>query len=107
MEVTSLDETFTPENYKNACKWQHRKIREAEREIERARKAASECPVPKNIRPANVGDVHPGVVFWYPDRDGPKWCIVEEVLHPSDSFKAFMADGSRYGLEGAYVEVTK
>lgn len=37
--------------------------------------------------------------------DGPELyrMTVEEVLSPTDEYKAFMFDGCRYGLDGLYV----
>jgi hypothetical protein len=36
--------------------------------------------------------------------NGPFWNVVEEVLRPNDLFKAYVAKGSRYGLDDAWVK---
>jgi len=66
------------------------------------------------LRVAKPADVVVGAVFWY-EHDGwdPNWeeqkyyfQIVEEVLRPSDPWKAYTSHaGCRYGLDGAMVEV--
>ncbi len=69
--------------------------------------AAEEAPLPANLRPATAADLAKiDQVVWYPDWDDRKWCVVDEIEHYGDQFKAFSAhDGNRYGLDGAFVEV--
>ena len=63
---------------------------------------AKACPLPSNLRPAVPSDIVLDAVLWYPkfadnvDYDDDLneipvqlWMIVEEVLSPSDEFKAF------------------
>lgn len=64
------------------------------------------------LRVATPADIVVGALLWYErEEDGDEgnphyWCIVEDVLRPSDAWKAFTAhDGCRYGLDGAMVEV--
>ena len=73
-----------------------------------AYRQAKECPLPVTLRPANADDIVAGAVIWYPQGDeGHFWKIVSEPRFYGDAFKAYVADdGSRYGLDGAYVEVT-
>lgn len=75
--------------------------------INKAREAAELCEPPANRRRATEQDVVVGAVIWHQDRTGGwYWHEVEEVLHPSDDFKAYTADdGCRYGLHNAWVEM--
>ncbi len=84
-------------------------IQRAEAVIADARKRANKCKPPKNRRPAKASDIKVGAVIWH-EREkrhgGDFWHVVDEVRHPEDSFKAYVAnDGCRYGLAWAYVEV--
>ena len=58
-------------------------------------------------RPATAADIVFGATIHYKHGDdGPFTRTVEEVLRPSDPYKAFSADdGCRYGLDDAYVDV--
>ena len=72
--------------------------------------AADLAKLPKRLRQAEEKDIIVGAVIWYPEwemeDDSRCWNIVEEVLRPSSLWKAYCAhDGSRYGLDGAFVEV--
>jgi len=71
--------------------------------LEEARKA----PLPLRLRPAVADDIKRGALIWYKHGDdGPFWQIVDEVRNPNSAFKAYVAeDGSRYGLDDAFVEV--
>jgi hypothetical protein len=61
-------------------------------------------PEMRMLRPATSADIVCGQVIYYPERANPYWQIVEDVLHPNDPFKAYVADdGCRYGLDGAFV----
>lgn len=89
---------------------------DAKREAAAAMKHASRLerlahlePLPKKLRPARSEDVVVGAILWYKRGDaGHFWQMVDEVLHPDDAFKAYVAaDGCRYGLDGAFVEVEK
>jgi hypothetical protein len=69
---------------------------------------AKKSPLPKRLKPAQAWDITRGAIIWYPDGDeGPFWCIVENVSAPNDPFKAFDDEitRSRYGLDGAFVEI--
>jgi len=67
--------------------------------------SVSNRPLPEKLRPATPADVIVGAVIWKPDFDGDcKWCVIDEVLHPDDDFKAWVSDGCRYGLHRAFVE---
>lgn len=74
-------------------------------------KAAEAAPLPDSLRPATKEDIVVGAVIWYPrwhkeDPSGRCWNIVDQVLFPSDAFKAYCAhEGCRYGLDGAFVEL--
>lgn len=91
------------------------KLEEAKAKVERCRERADAAPLPKCLRPATPADIVENAIIWYPeygqeaggDYDAvPCWSVVEEVLYPSDEFKAYCADdGCRYGLNGAFVEV--
>lgn len=72
--------------------------------------ATANAVLPSRLRPATAEDCATiGKVIWYPRHILPEeyagWVIVEEPAHYGDPFKAFTAhDGSRYGLDGAFVE---
>lgn len=74
-------------------------------ELDSAYQQACLCPVPEKLRPAEAKDVFLGNVLWYPDWNERKWAIVEDVRHPDDNWKAYLFQGVRYGLRGAFVEV--
>lgn len=88
--------------------------------VEDAELLASFAPLPEDLRPATPEDIQCGAVIWYPERrieyplnvlnpnesgdanDARCWEVVEDVLRPSDAWKAYNAkSGSRYGLDGA------
>lgn len=100
---------MTPAEYLAIEKTERAIIEAAEKRIEKARKAANRCKPPKNRRPAWARDIKVGAVIWHERGKrfgGDYWHVVDEVRHPEDSFKAYVADdGCRYGLDGAYVEV--
>lgn len=72
-----------------------------------ARAEANKSVFPENVRVANSSDIIEGAIIWHRNGDdGPFWNIVSEVLHPSDTYKAYCADdGCRYGLMDAFVEI--
>lgn len=93
---------------------------QAERELQAAREKlantltlASETARPVGaLRVATAADIVVGALLWYArEEDGDEgnpwfWCIVEDVIHPNDMWKAYTAhDGCRYGLDGAMIEV--
>ena len=81
---------------------------DAHRKLDSALEAAKEgATLPEKLRQAVARDIVEGAIIWYPEGDdGPFWVMVEEVMYPSDNWKAFVAeDGCRYGLHGAFVEV--
>ena len=100
---------ITPKKYKEIEDKQRAIINSAQRIIRQAYESAKESPLPKNLRSATSDDIKINNVIWYPnggDDWTPFWKIVEEVLYPSDPWKAYCAeDGCRYGLCGAYVEI--
>jgi len=75
------------------------------------KKIAEKTKPPKNLRKATSKDIVEGALIWYPGYDDnypePHWAIVQEVLNPTSDYKAYIFDGCRIGLEGAYVENTK
>ncbi len=73
--------------------------------VSHAEELAGEVRLPCNTRRATAKDVTEGAILWYSDYS-EYWLMVDEVLRPSDEFKAYIAhDGCRYGLDGAFVEV--
>ncbi len=73
--------------------------------VSHAEKIAQAARLPNVIRYANNRDIIKGAILWYAD-DSVYWLMVDEVLRPSDPYKAYIAhDGCRYGLDGAFVEV--
>ena len=84
-------------------------IQELEQEIYRARLEADNCKMPPHRRPAVARDIVKGAIIWYEREEqhgSDYWHVVEEVLHPGDAFKGYMADGCQYGLDGAFVETS-
>ena len=95
---------------------------DSEEVVTQARKHANEmerkaalAEIPDNIRTAVPSDIVEGAVIWYPEhRDDSDelypvsgWELVAEVFRPSDNFKAYTShSGCRYGLDGAFVEIT-
>lgn len=66
-----------------------------------------ELTLPSNLRKAEASDIVEGATIWYPANEYRDAYVntVVAVRYPSDLFKAYVAeDGSRYGLDGAYVE---
>jgi len=61
----------------------------------------------RDFRPAEPKDIVEGAVILHQNGDnGPFERVVDEVLRPSDPWKAYCADdGCRYGLDDAWVEV--
>lgn len=94
---------MTPQDYLKVCEEQWLRIAEARTIMASAYAEAATYPLPENLRPATARDIVIGAVLWYPAWDDTKWAIVEEVIHPGDDFKAYMWEGSRYGLYGAFV----
>lgn len=80
--------------------------RKARKTENKALDEAENAKPPKKLVKAQAKDIVEGNVIWYPEWDGDRvWNIVEEVLRPSDDWKAYCAqDGCRYGLDGAFVE---
>ena len=84
--------------------------RNAHTEENKALGEAEKAKLPKNLVKAEAKDIVEGNIIWYPewhedDEDYRLWNVVEEVLRPSDDWKAYCAqDGCRYGLDGAFVE---
>jgi len=92
----------------NACEQVKQAQAQADAELRRAKRARP----PKNIRKAEASDIVVGALIWYPqesyDNEFEPWAIVEEVLHPSDDWKAYTDHkGCRRGLRGAFVQNVK
>lgn len=81
---------------------QEKIIRAAQKTMGHAYNEALRYALPETLRPAVPSDIVIGAVLWYPD--GPYWTVVDEVLRPDDDFKAYLCNGGRYGLYGAFVE---
>jgi hypothetical protein len=74
--------------------------------IGKARELAEQCEPPKNRRRATPSDIVEGAIIWHWREDehgGWYWHEIDEVMHPNDDFKAYTADGCRYGLHEAWV----
>jgi hypothetical protein len=82
-------------------------ISETESQLSKDYDLVIEGYLPDNLRPANAKDIVVGNVIWYPRWDYHKWVVIEEVLYPNDAFKAFIGDGCRYGLDGAFVDLDR
>lgn len=81
--------------------------KEAQAKTQEALKTALNAPLPLHLRKAVPEDVVEGAILWYPERYHRKWSLVAEVLYTADPWKAYTAhDGCRYGLDGAFVEVS-
>ena len=97
---------MTPDEFKKIRDEQNRIIDHAREIMNSAREIAEKCELPSALRPATPADIVANAILWYPRFTRRKWLIVDEVLYPSDAFKAFCDDlGSRYGLDGAFVEI--
>jgi hypothetical protein len=100
---------MTPLEYLQIESEQQEIIKAAQKKINDAREIAGECPPPVKRRKAEAGDIQPGAIIWHArdeDYGGDYWHIVMVPRRYGDPQKAYVADnGSRYGLEGAYVEV--
>ena len=99
---------ITPKQYLEIEDQQIKIIAATYETIKIVRNFAELCPLPEKLRPAGPKDIFEKAVIWYPptaDSPNATWSIVEEVLAPKSSFKAYCADdGCRYGLDGAYIE---
>jgi len=101
---------MTPQQYIELKRQKEAEIAVLKSEIEAAWTRSNEAAPPQDLRPAVAGDIVPGAIIWYhlgPDPYYPTewgWFEVEEVLHPADDWKAFVSDGCRRGLAGAFVE---
>lgn len=98
---------MTPKQYQAIQAEQIKIIDHARMIILKARQKANKSPFPKNVRPAEPKDIIEGAIIWHKnDDDYFYWNIVDEVLRPSDPFKAYCADdGCRYGLDCAFIEI--
>ena len=95
---------MTPEQYVKIRNEISNKISKLYLDISEARNKAKECKMPEHLRPATPDDIVIDNVIWYPRETGGYWAIVDEVIHPDDRFKAYVYNGCRMGLDGAYVE---
>ena len=79
----------------------------AERHKEKLYLEAENAIMPTALQVATAKDIQVGTIIWYrPKGYNCFWRYVEEVLEPSDMYKAFYAtDGNRYGLKDAYIEI--
>ena len=98
---------MTPQEFKEIRNVQQVIIDRAEKIINTAFESAMTSSLPENLRPATSKDIIEGAIIWYKHGDnGHFWQIVENVLRPSDPYKAYCAeDGCRYGLDDAWIEV--
>jgi len=99
---------ITPQHYQTIKELTAQKIDELLCALEAMKEEAENCPEPAVLTQATAANIIEGSIIWYVTDDELQtcWVIVEEVLNPSDEFKAFCADdGCRYGLDGAYIEV--
>ncbi len=97
---------MTPERYLKLLDRQTQIITQARKIIKDALDAARQADPPSNIRSATLADIKIRAIIWYCDgqNEPSHWHIVEEILRPSNTFKAYVAeDGCRYGLDGAFV----
>lgn len=95
---------MTPREYLEIKRQVENNIKRLKLVLRDAFESAQQHPFPENVRSATAQDIAVGQVVWYRE-DSSHWLIVDEVLNPSDSFKAFLSDGCRYGLDGALIEV--
>lgn len=89
-----------PSDYIKICNEQEEIIQTARKVMSDAYDKAVHYPLPTNLRPATPSDIVIGAVLWYHNY----WSVVEEVLRPNDDFKAYLYNGGRYGLHGAFIE---
>lgn len=84
-------------------------LSDARNKASAAEEAAEKAELPASLRPAEPRDIVEGAILWYPSgvyNDYDFWQYVSEVHSPDSPWKAYTAnDGSRYGLDGAFVEV--
>lgn len=95
---------MTPEEYVKIKKQVEDNIKRLAHVLRDAYESVQQHPFPENVRPATAQDIVVDQVVWY-RLDTPHWLIVDKVLNHGDRFKAFVSNGSRYGLDGAFVEV--
>ena len=99
-----------PTEYLELKRQKEAEIEKLEQEIQAARDEAMATPPPDNLQPAVASDIALGAIIWEevgPDPDYPtEWgfFVVEEVLRPDDEWKAYVTNGCRRGLYGAFVE---
>lgn len=102
---------MTPEQYLVYDKEISREITDLRKRLWAYRAEADKANPPDRTRQATAEDIVCGAIIWHegdPHDGGDYWHVVDEVLRPSDSYKAYCADdGCRYGLSNAYVEETK
>jgi hypothetical protein len=98
---------MTPEEYVKIEEEQETIIENAYDIINKAKEEADKAKMPKDVRSATAQDIVEGNIIWHKRKvkdGGSYWNIVEDVLHPNDLFKAYIAhDGCRYGLDRAFV----
>lgn len=101
------DSIITPSEYLREESRIGSKIQELNLYLENLHEKAQEFKMHKSkLRPVLPSDIFGGNVIYYFDKEDVSsfWNVVEEVLYPSDDFKAYVYNGCRYGLLGAYVE---
>ena len=97
---------MTPKEYLKIESEQTAIIEAAENVMYLARIEADKSPPPKDeLRRAVADDIRKGLIVWQDcGNDEWVWHIVAELGYYGDDFKAYVADdGSRYGLNGAWV----
>ncbi len=96
---------MTPKQFQQVEREQNTIIASAHRAIATTRASVDPKPPMDELRQAKAGDIREGVIVWHANGDdGWFWNIVVEPRHYGDAFKAYVADdGSRYGLDGAWI----
>lgn len=102
---------MTPQEYVKYENEIYEQINALRKKVSDAREEAEKAKPPKNRRQATPEDITAGSIIWHEREEeygDDYWNVVEEVLRPSDPFKAYCADdGCRYGLDGAYIGRTR
>lgn len=96
---------MTPQQFIQIQRHQNSIISAAHNTVEIARESVDKSPPKDELRRAKADDIREGAVVWHENGDdGWFWNVVVEPRHYGDPFKAYVADdGSRYGLDGAWV----
>ena len=94
---------MSPEEYVKIREKHFKDILKIKNKIKKLEALVDNTP-PMDLIQAVPIDIQVGALVWIDGDDGFVWKVIEEVLKPTDMFKAFTAeDGCRYGLDGCYV----